>query len=206
MKNVDHRDEVAFEVEEHDASECDVSEAALAQPFAFGALLREEAEAELNKREGEWDAFTASVFRRVDNEDLALERMSLEDRAIGLMKAEVDGELSEMLPRFDRAFQKEVEQRIWRAAREQPTFGERVSNWWSSFREKMMPRTMGFAAAAAAAALVFAVWPGPSADVVPLAVAPEGTVSVERVSFEGTVTVMEEGGITVVWLADNVAS
>ncbi len=204
MKNVDHRDEVAFEVE-HDASECDVSEAALAQPFGLGALLREEAGAELEKRDGEWDAFTASVFRRVDNEDLALERMSLEDRAIGLMKVEVEGELGEMMPRFDREFRNEVEQRIWRAAREKPAMGERVSTWLSSFREKLFPRTLGFAAAAAAAALLFAVWPS-SSEVTPLAIAPEGSVSVERVQFEGTVTVMEEGGMTVVWLADNVAS
>src|SRR5262245_2736119 len=149
MTKRDHRDEVAFEVE-NDASECEVSEAALLQPFPLGRLLAEEAGAELERRDGEWSAFSASVFRKIDQAELAEERMDVEDRAIAMMKEEVESELGEMAPRFDRAFKDGVEQRIWRAARE-PSLGDRVSDWFASLRRALNPKTLGFAAAAAMA-------------------------------------------------------
>ena len=207
MKNFDRRDEIAFEVE-HDASECEVSEAALQQPFGLGALLREEVEGELEKRDGQWSAFTAQVFRRVDQAELAAERMSLEERAIDMMRAEVDGELAEMMPRFDRAFKDGIEQRIWDAAREQPSLGARISEWLSSWKKMLAPRPLGLAMAAAAAIVVAVTFNplGVQNGGEEVAIGNSGSVSVDRVDFEGTVTVMSEDGLTVVWLADDATS
>src|SRR5262245_48128478 len=126
MKNLDRRDEIALEVE-HDDTECEVSSAALEQPFPLGALFREEVDAELARRDGEWTAFTARVFRTIDSADVVAERMSLEQRAIEMMRAEVEGELADMTSRFEREFKLGIEQKIWRAAREKPTLGARIS-------------------------------------------------------------------------------
>jgi hypothetical protein len=201
MKNHDHRDEVAFAVE-HDPSECDISEAALeaalSQPFTVGALLREEVEAEIEKRDGEWNAFTHQIFRRVDQAELELERKSLEERAVAMLKEEVEHELADMAPRFDRDFAKGIEAKIWRAARERrPTIGERFGEWIDSWKRAFVPRTVGaLAMAGVAAALIVVVNSGPTEQM------PQVAVSVDRVSFEGNVTVLNEDGNTIVWLAD----
>jgi hypothetical protein len=208
MKNIDRRDEVAFEVE-HDEAECEVSPAALAQPFPLGALLREEVEQEIAKRDGEWNAFTAHVFRKADQAELVEARMSLEERAVEMMRAEVGGELAEMLPRFDRDFRDGVEQRIWRSAREQPSFWSRASEWFASMKRSLSPRPIGFAMAAAAAvaiAVTYAPVPPNGPSVVPVTVGQSGRVSVDRVSFEGTATVLSDEGITVLWLTDDATS
>lgn len=203
MKNLDRRNEIAFEVEPDD-TECEVSSAALEQPFPLGALLREEVDAELSKRDGEWNAFTARVFRTIDQASIVEQRMSLEERAIEVMRAQVDGELAEMTPRFEREFKLGIEQKVWRAAREKPTLGARVSEWVSSWKKMLAPRPIGFAmAAAAAVAIAVAYNPLPA---VPNAGDVGARVSVDRVSFEGTVTVMAEDGMTVMWLADDATS
>lgn len=205
MKNFDRRDEIAFELD-HDESECEVSPAALAQPFGLGALLKEEVDAELAQREGSWNAFTHQVFKKVDQLELVETRMSMEERAIEMMRAEVDGELAEMTPRFERDFKVGIEERIWRAAKEKPSFGERVSEWFGAWKRSLSPRPFGYAMAAAAAIAVGVVYNPFATQSIVQPVASQAGVSVDRVSFGGNVTVMSEGDVTVVWLVDDATS
>src|SRR5262252_878056 len=88
-------------------------------------LLTEATDHELVRRDGEWDAFTYSVFRKLDEEVVATQRADLEAQAIDLFKHELDVELSEMAPQFEEAFRDSVEKRIFQSAIEQ-SFTARV--------------------------------------------------------------------------------
>lgn len=167
-------------------------------------LLGQDTHEEIARREGEWTAFTSAVFARIDDEDLGLARMPLEDQAIDLFRQDVAGELSELAPRFEEGFKEEIEQRIWNAARA-PTLADRIRG----FFERPFGDGIGFGWAGAMAAAVALVavtgWP---TDPKPQQIAENipGEVSVKRVSFEGTVTVMPDDGLTVIWLADDASS
>lgn len=167
-----------------------------------GELLREETKEELDRRDGAWDAFTAGVFRSLDTDETATARAELEDQAVALLKQEVDVEVSEMAPRFEEAFRESVEKRIFRSAIE-PTMKDRLKGWLQKLRPD---RSFGFGlgwAGAAAAAIALVVMTGPfDAERAPqveeqLA---RGQVSVERISFDGDVSVLPEEGVTIIWL------
>lgn len=189
--------------EERESADEVMLERLLAQPFTLGEYVRDDTRRELSRRDGEWGAFSAQVFDAIDREAVEARRMSLEERAISTMRREVEGELGELGPRFEGAFQKELEDRIWRAAKTRPTIGAALTSWLEAARGwwSGQARTFGLLAATATAAVALAV-------VVPRGPAPQlgaasapGTVRVDRVSFEGTVTVMEQGGMAVVWLS-----
>ena len=159
-------------------------------------LLTESTDRELARRDGEWNAFTASVFRKLDEEAHAIERADLEAQAIGLFKQEIDLEMSEVAPRFEEAFRDSVEKRIFRSAIE-PSWRARGKAWLERLRPAM---GLGWATAAAAAvALVLAVGSLDDAAIMEDGLA-GGRVSVERISFEGDVTVLPDDGVTVIWL------
>lgn len=194
--------------EEPEAPDPEVLERALAQPFELGALLRREVDDELAQRDGEWSAFTSGVFRTIDGAELEVTRMSVEDRAIAAMKAEVDAELAELAPLFDAGFRQGVEQKIWQSAKEQPTWGARIGGWLDSLRRTLFPdvgfRGLGLVAAAAAVILVVAlggVFDQPVAP--PELTPPTNQVTIANLSYEGSVTVMQNEGVAVVWLADD---
>lgn len=171
-----------------------------------GELLREQTAEELDRRDGEWDAFTAGVFRSLDQEETATARCELEDQAVALLKQEVDAELFQMAPRFEEAFKESVEKRIFQSAIE-PTIKGRLKRWL----DKMRPEHgFGFGwAAAAAAAVALVVMVGPLDTERAPKIGPQlarGQVSVERISFDGDVTVLPEEGVTIIWLDSPAAS
>lgn len=199
----EHRDDLAFEVDD-DMDGCEVSEAALAQPFKLGALLRSHDAGELARRDGQWDAFSAQVFKEIDRRELATARLTLEDRAVEHLKRSVESEVAHMTPRFERNFGADVEARIWRAAK-QPSLGEQLARLWGQFKESLAPRRLGYAATAAAlAAGLFWMQSAPSALDAGTGIArtSDGHVRVDSVTFQGTVTVMSEDDMTLVWLDD----
>ena len=159
-------------------------------------LLTETNEAELSKRDGEWNAFTSAVFRKIDEEALAVQRADLEAQAIDLFKQEIDLEVSEMAPRFEEAFKESVEKKIFQSAIEQ-SWAARAKAWVESFRPQF---GLGWASAAAAAVLmVIAVGTMQDSGELTEKLA-SGQVSVQRISFEGDVTVLPDDGVTVIWL------
>lgn len=166
-------------------------------------LLTEDAAQEIARRDGEWNAFTAAVFDRIDDEDLGVLRMPMEDQAIDLFRQEVAGELAELAPRFEEGFREGVEQRIWNAARE-PTIFDRVRAFFDRSLGEGIGWSVGWAGAMAAALAIVTVTGIPGNERgAQIAENNPGAVSVESVSFEGTVTVMPNDGVTVVWLSDD---
>ena len=159
-------------------------------------LLTETTERELARRDGEWDAFTASVFRQLDEEAVATRRADLEAQAIDLFKQEIDLELSEMAPRFEEAFKETVEKRIFQSAIEQ-SWTARLKAWFEQARPQL---TLGWASAAAAVVLmVLAVGSMQGTGELDDELV-AGRVSVQRISFEGDVTVLPDDGVTIIWL------
>lgn len=164
-------------------------------------LLTESTQDELARRDGEWDAFTASVFRKLDEEAVATQRADLEAQAISLFKQEIDVELSEMGPQFEEAFRESIEKRIFKSAIEQ-SWTARVKAWFEAARPQL---AFGWAGAAAAV-LLLVVGIGSMESRSSLQEKLEsGQVSVQQISFEGDVTVLPDDGVTVIWL-DSAAS
>jgi hypothetical protein len=162
-----------------------------------GELLGETTERELSRRDGEWDAFTSSVFRKIDEEAVAAERADLEAQAIHLFKQEMDVELSEMAPRFEETFRESVEKKIFQSAIEQ-RWTARFKAWLQQARPQGL--SLAWASAAAAAVLmVVAVGSMQGGGQLEEKLA-SGHVSVQRISFEGDVTVLPDDGVTVIWL------
>ena len=164
-------------------------------------LLTETTQDELARRDGEWNAFTASVFRKLDEEAVATQRADLEAQAITLFKQELDVELSEMAPKFEEAFRESIEKRIFQSAIEQ-SWVARVKAWFEQARPQL---AFGWAGAAAAVVLLvvgIGSMQSPTSLEEKLAT---GQVSVKQISFEGDVTVLPDDGVTVIWL-DSVAS
>ena len=169
----------------------DIYEATVAE------LLTETTEREIERRDGEWDAFTSSVFRRIDEEAIAVQRADLEAQAIDLFKQEIDLELSEMAPRFEEAFKESIEKKIFQSAIEQ-SWTQRVKAWFEGVR----PQNMGLGwAGAAAAVLLMVVAVNTMQESSELTeTLSSGHVAVQRISFEGDVTVLPDDGVTVIWL------
>ena len=177
------------------------AQALLSQPFPIGDVLRDGTAAELERRDGEWSAFSASVFRQIDAQSIEETRMTIEDRAIAMMRANVEGELAEIEPRLETQFARGVEQRIWRAAKATPTLKERIAGWFEWLPNASLLRPAGFAAAAAMAIVALAMF---GIEQPPPALAPpQGHVTVDRMSFAGTATLLDEDGLSVVWLSDD---
>jgi hypothetical protein len=176
-----------------------VAEALLDQPFALGEHLRAEVSAELDRREGEWSAFEACVMRRIDLVGVEEERMSLEERAIQALHEDIDAELADLAPDFERSFREGIERRIWRSAK-RPSIVDRLEAWMESWRVRLGWRNIGLVTATALILLAFMFGGHPLLNAP--GVAMTDAVSIDDVSFEGTVTVMPEDGITVLWLAD----
>lgn len=170
-------------------------------------LLGEETSAELERRDGEWNAFTSAVFRRIDEEDLGLQRLPLEDQAIEMFRQDIDGELSELAPKFEEGFREGIEQRIWDAAREEPTFGQRARAFFDRLMGDGMGWSLGWAGAMAAVLFMVAVGGWPTVDT-PDQIAENisGGVTVQDLSFEGNVTVMPGDGATVIFLSNDESS
>ncbi len=160
-------------------------------------LLTEATEEEIARRDGEWDAFTCSVFRRLDAEAVAHQRADLEAQAIALFKQEIDLELSELSPGFEEAFKESVEKRIFQSAIV-PSWTHRLSAWFERARGDGFG--LGWAGAAAAVVLlVFAagtMQTGTQIDDTLM----DGHVAVQEISFEGDVTVLPDDGVTIIWL------
>jgi hypothetical protein len=101
-----------------------------------------------------------------------------------------------------------VEQRIWDAARETPTFGQRIRDFFSRLTGEGMGWGFGWAGAMAGLLVVVAVtgWPVTESPSDQIAENISGGVSVKNLSFEGTVTVMPGDGATVIFLSEDVGS
>ncbi len=166
--------------------------------YAVGALLRSEIEAAVEAREDAWNSFSAAVLRRLDRPVEAGSLELLEARALAALRADVEDEVQARAPQFEEAFKEAVESRIFQAAQAEPNLWERVRGFFADF---FTPRGLGWVAAASAAVFLMVALGGRQE-----ARAPVGQVSVERISFEGSVTVMEQEGITVVWLTPEAAS
>ena len=208
----DHHDAVA-DFEAHHAAFADgvalrwaeQSEASARETGAVtvGDVLRAEVDeaVEVRERAGAWSPFAQQVLRTI--EDYERDQAAVSDRLAHAMREEVDAELDALASRFDRDFREGVERRIFRAARE-------ARPWWSEFsdavRAWLSPRpTFGFAVAAAAAVVFAVVLPrtstGPGTVAVPEV--DSGHVSISAVRFDGTVTVMPDDGIAVVWVSND---
>ncbi len=166
---------------------------------AVRTTLRSELEAELGRREGAWPSFTAAVFRQIDEQALLCSRMELEDQAMVRLQEEVDLELHELAPGFEEAFREGVERRIWRSARDAPGFFAKLKHTLSTHLEGRW--RMGWAWAGAGATALMLAFSVPDAWLSTPMERAVGQVTVEDLSFEGTVTVVPREGMTVVWLS-----
>lgn len=164
-------------------------------------LLKEELDEELERRDGEWSAFTQSVFRLMDDEVTQESRMELEELAIAQLKTEVDAELSEMAPNFEEMFRENIEQKIWQSAKEEVTLWTQLRDFFQSIARSEFGYGFGWATAVAAVVMV-AVMATPNTPTLDGSEPMAGHVSVESLSFEGTVTLMPDDGVTVIWLDD----
>ena len=164
---------------------------------ALGAPIREE----LARRDGQWSAFSESVRRQIRQDAVATARKPLAEQAIDQLREDVHAEVEAVAQRFESSFADRVDQRI---ATQEPGLWARLVAW---FEDQASPARMafgGFAAAAAAAMVLFVLVPGDQGMQQPAvaALSPGGEVTVNEVSFEGTVTMFEEDGIAVIWLED----
>ena len=166
-------------------------------------LLREDVQAELDRRDGQWNAFREQVQWRLDREAGAVEQLGLEDRAIRAWADQVDGEVASVAHRFEGAFREELDGRIFERGIERPAWWR---PWWDRARAAWFSRpAWGLAAAGAAAAVVLAVsGPDGSESTKPSASpAGPGRVHVEALAFDGSATVTVDDGVTLVMLASS---
>jgi hypothetical protein len=121
----------------------------------------------------------------------------------------VAAELDQVQPRFESEFREEVEDRIAEPAPAGlAAFWARLSGWMDELGAGVRLGLAGAAVAAAAILMiVFApanvptdperprIEPGPP-------MARVGEVTIDHVAFEGTVTLSQDEGVAVIWLAD----
>ena len=178
-------------------------EAELSAPSAEAAQVRADLEAETASRAGQWSAFAASVSDQIRAAERVAARTPIEVRAIETLREDVAAELESVEPRFEKTFRREVEAK--RDAPAAPSFLDRAMGRMRGWLHQLSgPQrlTIGGLAAVAAASMMFVAEPtlDHASDVVNAL--PSGAVSVDDVSFEGMVTVIENDGQTVIWLAD----
>lgn len=204
------REEVAEAVAAREGAWADFHQSVMARVEAEAAtetvtvaeLLTEETEAELLRRDGEWDAFAARVFEAVDAEERALEQAPLEAQAVALLKDEIEGEVDALDPHFAGPFAAQIEKEIFKSAQVPESAATRLWNW---VKQMFAPEqgAYGWVAAAAAVLLVFGVTRLPETGPTPVpGESLAGRVTVEQVSFAGDVTVLPDDGLTVVWLSE----
>ena len=161
-------------------------EAELSASSGAADLVRADSAAVLSDREQDWSRFGSEL----SDADASEEGQRL--------KNEVRGELHVLKSSFEGPFRAQVERRIATQPaprRERVTRGpHRTGRWrWAT------------AALASAAALVAIVLSRPvddsTSELTPVPLA-RGEVQVDEVSFEGTVTITQENGVAIVWLAD----
>ena len=200
MKNRDQRDEMALRADE-DGHECEVSAEAMAQAFPIGDLLRQDMGAEIVRREGEWDAFTAGVSRRIASLLVSEGRMNAEERAVNQLREQVESEVHELAPRFEQEFGRGVEAKIFRAGRERRTFSDLFARLIESLGDAFELRKFAYAAPVTLL-LTVGLWMkfDTSSNVLGDRSVRSGSVAVQSMSFEGTVTLMNEDDQTVLWL------
>ncbi len=171
----------------------------------LGDVMRAEVGDEMAGKKRVWSAFVHQVLAVIDRHQRRALAAGPEGIADGLGQAlrdEVDVELNAVAHRFDGDFRDGIERKIFRAARRSPP-------WWWRPRSRpsswLPPSTPAFArpafglAAAAIVALLWVVRPYPSSE--PDAAA--GTVSISAVRFGGSVTVMPDDGIAIVWVSED---
>ena len=176
-------------------------EASLLEPFAAASALQAEVRAELESRSHHWSAFTTGVLREIGHEARAEARQPLVERAVGELQRNVETELDQVEPQFERRFQREVARRIETAP---PSLWERLSAQFSRYLEGWRSGA-GLMAAVAAVFLLIIAAPRfePIADRVTVPAEDRGSVLVREVNFEGRVMVIEGEGVTFVYLSDS---
>jgi hypothetical protein len=176
---------------------------ALEAPSSVHGLLEDEMRDEVLSRDQQWSSFTDGVMSKIAAQERQAKKAPLEERAVQEFKREVAHELEEVEPRFEHDLKDQVQQGV---AHPDPGTFTRIGNWWRGLKEsRRWVNGLGLAAAATAALALIVLAPespnrAPPEVVNPIAL---GEVSVEEVSFEGSVTVMQGGGATVVWLAES---
>lgn len=176
-------------------------EADLTEPFAHAGALRDEIEAELERRQPHWSAFTQGVLRELREDARQESRVPLADRAVAELRRDVETEVERAEPRFEREFQREV----WRRVEAAPP------SLWGRLRGFFAPSLEGWRAGAgllgAAAAVFLLLIAAPRMEPPPPRVdAPavdRGSVEVREVNFDGRVMVIEGEGVTFVYLSDS---
>ena len=165
------------------------------QSATVGEVLRQEVETEVAERDGVWAAFHAQVMHRIEEHEHGA--VGLADDARVVLRGEVDAELDAMASRFDGEFLDGVERQLFPPAQKPDPWWQRLGE---SFNDWLRPSpAWGLAAAAAVAAVFVLVRPSPTPEVP----ADDGRVSISAVRFDGTVTVMADEGIALVWVTDD---
>ena len=155
-----------------------------------GDMLRSEVASAVDDKTHAWSAFAHQVMWAIER----ARPVGNDDNAMAMLRDEVESELDALAPRFDSDFREGVERRIFRE-------GQTVQPWWrrwsDAFTDWLQPSPgLGLAAAAAAAVVLVVVRPTSVPEPTPDA----GQVSISAVRFDGTVTVMPDDGIAVVWV------
>lgn len=180
-----------------DAAIARAVEATEASAPEVAALLRAEATAAADARD--WGMFSASVDETIRADRRATARAPLDEQAISHLRAEVEAELDAVAPRFEKKFAKDVDKGI---AADRPGLFDGIVEWFRDLTTPARWAIGGLATAGAALLVLFATaTPPPSIPDGPQ-MAQIGEVSVDDVSFEGTITVMSDDGIAVIWLSD----
>lgn len=167
---------------------------------SVGELLRAERDDELRRREGSWGAFRSAIETRIAESPTT---EALDDRAVALLRADVEDELRALGPAFEERFKEEVGRRISERDASRRSSWARTRAWLA----ERMPSIdvgwgVGLAGVAAALALVLGPSPEPRPDPAAGARAElSGEVSVDAVTFEGDVMMIPGDGMTVVVLS-----
>jgi hypothetical protein len=176
---------------------------------AIGAVVAADVATEVASRSGAWVAFGEGIRRELGLRARQDARLPADERAIRELREDVAAELDQVQPRFESEFREEVEDRIAEPAPAGlAAFWARLSGWMDELGAGVRLGLAGAAVAAAAILMiVFApanvptdperprIEPGPP-------MARVGEVTIDHVAFEGTVTLSQDEGVAVIWLAD----
>ena len=157
--------------------------------------LRLERDAELTRMDDRWVAFGAQLRSRLSSVPT-----TMEERAVDLLRAEVDDEVEALTPAFDSGFPDEVKRRL----------GRDSGSWFRTLYDRVRENRgrvlwswgSGLGLLGAAGALAFMVTAADPAGSGGQGQPPlYGEVTVDTVDFEGDVMMIPEEGITVVVLS-----
>ena len=161
------------------------------------AALRDHLEQAVEDRQGQWTAFTQRVLEEANRAEIVASRQPLPVQAVQELQADIESTLDDVEPRFENQFFRQLQGQL---SQEKISVWQRLANTLSQW---MRPPSWAWGSLAVAMMVAFAlVFSSPRGPIEPAAVISANKVQVDSIQFEGTVTLSQSEGLTVIWLAD----